>query len=212
MVIQERESGRTPSGSMITGYARAARGKSEIESRRQELLALGAHPDHIFVDCGGRRTDDRPGLRAALAGLGTGDMLVVAGLERLARSVLDARNIINELASRGARLNVGGLVHDPTEPVGRVFFDAVTMMAAFELGLLNARTKEGMQIAKINGRRRGRQPKLTAAQAAHLTRLHEAGEHTGSELAELFAVSRTTVYRVVGRNRQASEVDSSRTA
>ena len=53
--------------------------------------------------------------------------------------------------------------------------------------------------AKAKGRLRGRRPKLTARQEAHLVELHQAGEHTIGELAELFGVARSTVYRAVDR-------------
>lgn len=58
-----------------------------------------------------------------------------------------------------------------------------------------------MKVAKAKGRLRGRQPKLTPRQEAHLVQLHTAGEHTTGELAELFGVARSTVYRAVNRSR-----------
>jgi AbiTii/Helix-turn-helix domain of resolvase len=51
-----------------------------------------------------------------------------------------------------------------------------------------------MKVAKAKGRLRGKQPKLTACQQAHLLELHRAGGHTSAELAELFGVARATVY------------------
>ena len=56
-----------------------------------------------------------------------------------------------------------------------------------------------MQVAKAKGRLRGKQPKLKPAQEAHLVELWRAGRHTSAELAELFAVARSTVYRAVQR-------------
>ena len=61
------------------------------------------------------------------------------------------------------------------------------------------RTREGMKVAKAKGRLRGKQPKLKPAQEAHLVELWRAGNHTSAELAELFAVARSTVYRAVQR-------------
>lgn len=58
-----------------------------------------------------------------------------------------------------------------------------------------------MKIAKAKGRLKGKKPKLSAAQEAHLVKLHDAGEHTTGELAELFSVARSTVYRAVQRAR-----------
>jgi DNA-directed RNA polymerase specialized sigma24 family protein len=57
------------------------------------------------------------------------------------------------------------------------------------------------EIAKAGGRLRGKQPKLTALQEAHLVELHRAGEHTSAELAELFGVARSTVYRAIQRDQ-----------
>ncbi len=75
------------------------------------------------------------------------------------------------------------------------------MVAEFEADLIRMRTREGMQVAKANGRLRGKQPKLTERQGAHLVALHRSGEHTSAELAELFSVARSTVYRTLERDR-----------
>jgi len=56
-----------------------------------------------------------------------------------------------------------------------------------------------MALAEAKGRLRGRSPKLSRSQEAHLVGLFRAGRHTTGELAELSAVSRATVYRAVGR-------------
>lgn len=61
------------------------------------------------------------------------------------------------------------------------------------------RTREGMKIAKAKGRLRGKVPKPRVKQEAHLVALHKAGEHTSAELAELFGVARSTVYRAIER-------------
>ena len=58
-----------------------------------------------------------------------------------------------------------------------------------------------MRIAKAKGRLRGKPPKLNPRQEAHLDTLHEAGDHTPSELADLFSVGRSTVYRALARHQ-----------
>ena len=107
---------------------------------------------------------------------------------RLARSLPDARAIADELTQREVKLNLGGSVHDPTDPVGRLLFNVLAMVAEFESDLIRMRTREGMKVAKAKGRLRGRQPKLSATQEAHLVKLYRAGEHTVSELEELLPV------------------------
>jgi DNA-binding MarR family transcriptional regulator len=54
-----------------------------------------------------------------------------------------------------------------------------------------------MKIAKAKGKLRGKKPKLSVKQEAHLKALHKAGEHTNAELAELFGVAQSTVYRAI---------------
>ena len=61
------------------------------------------------------------------------------------------------------------------------------------------RTREGMKVAKAKARLRGRAPKLGPAQEAHLVGLYQAGKHTTAELAEMFTVGSSTVYRAVQR-------------
>lgn len=68
-----------------------------------------------------------------------------------------------------------------------------------EADLARARTREGMAVARAKGRLRGKQPKLSPRQEAHLVALYRAGEHTVGELEELFPVTRSTIYRAVAR-------------
>ena len=66
----------------------------------------------------------------------------MAKLDRFARSLPDARAIADELTSRQVKLNLGGSVHDPTDPVGRLLFNVLAMVAEFETDLIRARTRE----------------------------------------------------------------------
>lgn len=163
-------------------------------------------PDRIYVDHGlTGRNRDRPGLAEAMAACRAGDTLVVTKLDRLARSIPDARDIAEELTTRGVALALGGAVYDPNDPVGRLLFNVLAMVAEFEADLISARTREGMAIARSKGRLKGRSPKLTASQQAHVMVLRESGEHTVSEIAELFGVSRPTIYRVIERQEAFRE-------
>jgi DNA invertase Pin-like site-specific DNA recombinase len=73
------------------------------------------------------------------------------------------------------------------------------MVAEFEADLISMRTREGMKVAKAKGRLRGKQPKLSSMQSKHLVELNARGVYTNAELAELFSVSRATVYRTIQR-------------
>jgi len=184
------------------GYARVSTDDQDLTAQRDALAALGVAPDRIYVDHGLTGTNrDRPGLREAMAACRAGDILVVTKLDRLARSLPDARDILAELTTRQVTLSLGGSVHDPTDPVGRLLFNVLAMVAEFESDLIKMRTREGMKVARAKGRLRGKKPKLSDRQEAHLVALHAAGGHTIGELEELFSVTRSTVYRALARAR-----------
>jgi len=103
------------------------------------------------------------------------------------------------------------VVHDPNDPVGRLLFNVLAMVAEFESDLIRLRTREGMQVAKAKGRLRGKQPKLNARQETHLVALFNAGEHSIGELNELFGVARSTVYRAVEREKVRTRAVSTTT-
>ena len=105
------------------------------------------------------------------------------------------------LTKRNVKLSLGGSIHDPTDPVGRLLFNVLAMVAEFESDLIRLRTREGMKVAKARGRLRGKQPKLKPNQAKHLLELHDSGTYTQAELAELFGVGRSTIYRTIERMR-----------
>lgn len=189
---------------LLVGYARVSTAGQDLAAQHAGLAGLGVDEKRIYVDHGlTGRNRARPGLREALAACRKGDTLVVTKLDRLARSVPDARDIVDELTARGVRLNIGGSVHDPTDPIGRLLFTVLSMIAEFEADLTRARTREGLAVAKAKGRLRGKQPKLKPTQEAHLVKLWHGGDHTTLELAELFNVSRATVYRAIQRSEPA---------
>ena len=106
-----------------------------------------------------------------------------------------------KLTARRVRLSLGGAVYDLTDPVGRLLFNVLAMVAEFEADLIRLRTKEGMRVAKAKGRLRGKQPKLNPRQEAHLVALLKSGEYSSAEIGDLFGVARSTGYRAVGRDK-----------
>lgn len=185
---------------MLIGYARVSTVDQDLTAQRDALEALGVGQQDIHVDHGMTGTNRaRPGLREALAAVRAGDTLVVTKLDRLARSLPDARDIADELTRKGVALSLGGSVYDPNDPVGRLLFNVLGMVAEFEADLIRMRTREGMAVAKAKGRLRGKKPKLSPLQERHLVELYRQGGHTTGEIAEVFGVARSTVYRAIQR-------------
>ena len=187
-------------------------GGQEIKARHAVMLPLGravsfnlgVSEDNIYTDHGLTGTSRaRPGLDQAIAAVREGDTLVVPKLDRLARSVPDARAIAEQLEVKGVKLALGASVYDPTDPMGKMFFNILATFAEFESDLIRMRTREGMAIARAKGKLRGKQPKLTEKQQKELGRMHATGEYSISDLAELFTVSRPTVYRTLNRLQTA---------
>lgn len=139
----------------------------------------------------------------AIAAVREGDTLVVPKLDRLARSVPDARAIADQLEKKGVKLALGGAVYDPTDPMGKMFFNILATFAEFEADLISMRTREGMTIARTKGKLRGKQPKLSDKQRTELCRMHATGNYSISDLAEVFSVSRPTIYRTLNRPKRA---------
>lgn len=184
----------------LIGYARCSTDRQDLTAQRARLEELGVAADRIYTDHGFTGTNRaRPGLDQALAAVRDGDTLVVPKLDRLARSVPDARDIAETLAKRGVKLSIGGSVYDPTDPMGKMFFNILATFAEFEADLIKLRTREGMATARARGKLRGKKPKLSPKQQRELRRMHDTGDYSISDLAELFAVSRPTVYRTLAR-------------
>ena len=184
----------------LMGYARVSTDKQDAQAQRDALLAAGVPADRIYVDAGLTGSNrERPALREALAACDTGSTLFVTKLDRLARSITDARDTVDEMTRRGVRLNIAGSLHDPTDPMGRLLVTALAMIAEFEGDLIRARTREGMKVAKAKGRLRGKKPKLSPKIEAHLVAEYRSGNYSIAELAEQFSVGRSTVYRALPR-------------
>ena len=165
-----------PKTGVRIGYARCSTDKQDLTAQRHAVRHLGVSDDRLYLDHGMTGRDRRrPGVQQALAAVRQGDTLVVPKLDRLARSVPDARAIGDSLAAGGVRLSIGGTVYDPADPMGKMFFNILATFAEFEVDLLRMLAREGMAIARAKGRLKGKAPKLSARQRAHVLGLVRAG-------------------------------------
>lgn len=190
------------------GYARVSTQDQDLTVQTEGLIALGVDPALIYTDHGLTGTNrQRPGLEKALAAVRAGDTFVVTKLDRLARSIPDARDIANELVEKGVALSIGGSIYDPNDPIGKLLFNVLSMVAEFEADIIRARTKEGMAVAKAKGKLKGRQSSVSPAKRKHLIELYEAGEHTQVEIAEIVGLSRATLYRELNKHKRKVELE-----
>ena len=185
---------------LLIGYARVSTNEQDLTAQQNAFERLGVRAALVYTDHGLTGTNQaRPELREALTACRAGDTLGVAKLDRLTRSLTGAEDISDELTAEDVKLSIGGSVHDPNDPVGRLLFNLPAMVAEFEFDLIRARTPEGMQVAKAKGCLLGEQPKLSMTQQKHLIEVHNAGTHSSTELAELFNVARSSVCLTIQR-------------
>ena len=105
---------------MLIGYARTSTVEQEagLEAQLRDLSAAGC--EEIYSEQVSSIEANRPELEAAIRFARKGDTLVVTKLDRLARSLPDARAIADELTARRISLSLGGSVYDPTDAVGKL--------------------------------------------------------------------------------------------
>lgn len=117
----------------LVGYACVSTDKQDAQAQREALAAAGVPLERIYVDSGLTGSNrERPALREALAACDAGSTPFVTKLDRLALSISDANDIASELTAKGSRLSIGGSVHDPNDPIGKLLFNVLTMIAECE--------------------------------------------------------------------------------
>lgn len=178
---------------MILGYARVSTDDQTLDSQTDALQAAGA--GRIFADRISGSLRVRPQLDRLLDQLRPGDVVTVTKYDRLARSLKDLLDIVDQVEKRGAGFRSLAEDIDTTTPAGRLVFHVFASIAQFERERISERTKEGLQAAKVRGRVGGRPRALTAAQRMEVRRMRDEDGRSIAEVARLFKVSQQTVRR-----------------
>jgi DNA invertase Pin-like site-specific DNA recombinase len=180
----------------IYGYARVSTEGQTLAAQEAALREAGAVK--IFAEkMSGASTGNRKALAKALATLGTGDVLFVTRLDRLARSTRDLLNILDEVAKAGAGFkSLADTWADTTTMHGRLMLTVLGGLAEFERELIKARTGEGRKRAAARGVHMGRPSALNPKQQRQALDRLEAGE-TLSAVARDLGVSHTTIGRLL---------------
>lgn len=178
------------------GYVRVSTLGQHTE-RQLDGLAL----DRVFEDRASGRDTKRPQLAACLDYAREGDTLVVHSSDRLARNLEDLQRLVRELTAKGVsvRFVKEGLTFAAEEanPMQTLMFQMLGAFAQFERSLIRERQREGIALARKEGRRLGRSKALDAEQARALRERAGKGESKQALAAE-FGISRQTVYRYLG--------------
>src|SRR6476469_4683292 len=160
---------------MLIGYARVSTDGQSLEAQQASLKANGA--ERIFSEKISGAITDRKALAKALAGLETGDVLLVTRLDRLARSTRDLLNILDQISNAGAKFrSLADAWADTSTMHGELMVTILAGLATFERHLILARTDEGRKRAQARGVKFGRKLKLTAHHRREAIARREAGE------------------------------------
>jgi DNA invertase Pin-like site-specific DNA recombinase len=178
----------------ILGYARVSTVGQSLESQVQQLTDYGCDP--IFQEKISGAKANRPQLAKLLSSLRAGDTLVVTRLDRLARSTFDLLNVIKATAAKDASfLSLAEPWANTSSAVGKLMLTVLGGIAEFERDLIDLRTNEGRQRARLSGIKFGPKFKLTPHQVEEIRKRKEAGESCRF-LARSYGVSANTISRI----------------
>jgi len=157
----------------------------------------GLFLDKTFEDKVSGKNLDRPELEAMLAYVRDGDEVFVHSMDRLARNLDDLRKIVQGLNQRDVKVTFvkeGMTFTGDDSHLSLLMLSMMGAFAEFERSLLLERQREGIAIAKAQGKYKGRKPSLTKEQADLLRAKAQAGGKK-SVLAREFGISRETLYQ-----------------
>nr|WP_289109126.1 recombinase family protein [uncultured Halomonas sp.] len=187
---------------MIIGYARVSTQDQNPELQVDALEKAGA--EQVFQEKFTGTLRERPELSQCLRMLRQGDVLVVWKLDRLARSLKDLVEIVQDLQDRGIGFKSLTESIDTTSSGGRLVFHIFGALAEFERDLIRERTMAGLEAARARGRKGGRKPSLSETDTQKAAAMLLDPKITKTEVAQHFGVSRTTLNASLARLKKAS--------
>jgi len=185
---------------MLIGYARVSTTDQNVTLQIDELKKVGC--EKIFRDKVSGAKTERPGLQETLEFLRKGDSLVVWRLDRLGRSLKHLLETVSLLEEHGIGFRSLQEAIDTTTSGGRLIFHIFGALAEFERNLIRERTMAGLKAARARGRVGGRPRKLDKKKTELAYHLYEEKKHTVSEICQMLAISKPTLYAYLGRRQK----------
>lgn len=176
---------------VLLGYARVSTESQNLDAQRDALQAAGC--EVIYEEQVSSAASERPQLDAALKAIRKGDVLVVARLDRLGRSLPHLVTTVESLEEREIGFKSLAENIDTSTAGGRLIFHVFSALADFERALIRERTKAGLAAARARGRVGGRPKKLSNQQLKMAEKL--LSDCTLAEVAAQFGVDRSTLSR-----------------
>ena len=172
------------------GYMRVSTDQQDTALQAQALDRAGA--GEFVSDVMSGKTTSRPGLDGLLSRIKPGDTLMVWKLDRLGRSSAHIIALIDDLTRRGVHFKSLTENFDTTSPMGRAMVGVMAVFAQLERETISQRVKEGLVVAKANGKVLGAPKKHDAALEAAI----REAEGSIRDIARQFGVPKTTVHEL----------------
>lgn len=164
---------------------------------RQEIALNEIGMDKTFKEKISGVKKDRPELRKMLEYAREGDTLYIESISRLGRSLHDLLDIVGQLNSKGVDLVSLKEKIDTGTPQGKLFFHIIGALAEFERECTLQRSKEGIEAAKLKGKKFGRPRIQRPKNFDEVIRIWKNGEITAVEAQKRLNLNRMTFYRMV---------------
>lgn len=185
---------------MLIGYIRvsSADDRQSVDLQRDALIAAGIDERNLYSDKASAARDNRPGLKACLEYVRSGDCLVVWKLDRLGRSLPHLLSIVTDLKERGVAFRSLTEQMDTTTPHGEFLFSIFGALAQYERALTRERVIVGLAAARRRGRKGGRPHALNPEKVEQIISALEGGASKAS-VCRTFRVPRSTLLDTLAR-------------
>jgi len=184
---------------MLIGYARVSTQDQNPELQIDALTRAGC--DKIFIEKASGAQRDRPKLKTALEYMRSGDTLVVWKLDRLARSIKQLIETVEELEKQSRGFQSLTEAIDTTTSSGRLVFHIFAGLAEFERSIIRERTKAGLESARARGRLGGRPKSMSGEDIAAAKAMLKDPEITVEQVAMRLGIAASTLYRHIPGGR-----------
>ena len=183
---------------MKIGYARVSTQGQSLDRQIDDLTKAGC--ERIFSEKISALKKDRPELAKIFDFIRAGDVIIVCELTRLGRSLKDLIEIVERIHAAGANIiSLGEPWMDTTSVQGSLIFNIFAAFAQFERDLTRQRVMDGLEAAKLRGRKGGR-PTVPTDMAALAIRMYKS-KCPISDIIKATGISKTTLYRLVNKQR-----------
>jgi len=187
---------------MKVGYARVSTHEQNLEAQLDALRQAGC--DKIVSEKVTTRKEARLKLNEVLGWLRSGDVLVCAKMDRLARSIRELLTIMDDLAERNVDVVFMDQSIDTTQAGGRLVFHMFAAFAEFERDLIRERTLAGLASARARGRKGGRKKALRGTPLDTAFKMYDSREYTVRQICESLNVKERTFYEYLKRRREGN--------